>query len=247
MYGSMWRLVVSVAPPETAKWESIAQSAGSVIYEILTRGDDAGGPIENDKYMTMEIEASLQGDKIASKNGSVWIQMPDGSETEMPIWKFQFLEEVSATLESLDDFKEVLKSRDGKSAESEALKTSLLKFKKLIDQGRVSSRSPRQRTSTKVEPQPDGGETLAPTLFDTKQETVNIPTNEELARMIEIEFDAMLENFKQAFAENEWEKVQNFRGVFIERANLLPQRRQVIFDKLRSYRNSVQFMPQERP
>ena len=117
----------------------------------------------------------------------------------------------------------------------------------LLEQRKSPSNSPRRRTFTKIEAQPDGGEIPAPTLFDAKRETGNSPASEELIHLIETEFDAMLAKFKEAIAENEWQEIQSFRGVFLERANAMPQRRQTIFDKLQRYKNGVQLMPEEHP
>jgi len=52
--------------------------------------------------------------------------------------------------------------------------------------------------------------------------------------------------FQQPARESEWEKLQNRRGVFLERAKTMPHRIPVIIDRLILYRSGVQLMSEEQ-
>ncbi|MGA2220564.1 MAG: hypothetical protein ABSH21_02095 [Verrucomicrobiia bacterium] len=247
MYGSMWRLVVSVAPAQTHHWKTIVAEAGNVIYEVLTGGDDTGGPAKNDHYMEMEIESSLRPDKGAATDGHVRVEMPDGDETSMPTTLFRFLEGVARILDP-DEFKSVLNADGETPDEQEEIDASLAKLKSLIQSGKSAGETAGQRHRKRVSKQ-------KPTTRPRLRKPAHLPEfafdapsaasrDVGFVKRLNVELDAVLSPYQSYLPEGERDTLNRFRSGFVDRAKANPALYQRILDSLQTYK--VTMLTQEQ-
>jgi len=129
MYRSMWRLVVSVAPPHHAEYRRISSVVGHVLDTVLSKGDSSGKDVPNDATLLKELDlAAVQ--PVPAQEGGVSITRPDGSSERWTAEQLDFVELVMERLgERSPRVAELGDTQDGQALDIRQLVDELLPAK----------------------------------------------------------------------------------------------------------------------
>lgn len=145
MYESMWRLIVSVSPPDATRWQDYESHIAEVLYEIISDGQR--GILKNDPYMTQELISRDDGTWTPGEE-QVWITLPDGTEEAMPYRWYSMFKQAVPEFKRNGFFATFAESSEGKVAAvsgdaDEAARTDVELLKTYLS-GEKRKREPKQ-------------------------------------------------------------------------------------------------------
>jgi HD superfamily phosphohydrolase len=197
MYASMWRLVISVSPEHTTTWRKISDAAGEVLYEILSSGNDVGGPATNDPYMMLEIENSMNR-ATRAETDMLRVIGSDGSEHNVSTSRYRLLTDIAELLQAHPSLeRQMTPNIDGSELISQ-LRDVLNDYNQRIQRG-ITGVADHHHVPH---------ETVEAAVASESDVTGNVATELEL----------VLRLYKDQVAEDQWEIVNQFRGEFLARA-----------------------------
>lgn len=238
MYQSTWRLVVSVAPPNTVEWKKISDVSARVLCEIARKGDETGEIAKNDENMIREIQVSRSRPEHSKDGDIVRILDEDGDETEILASRLAFIQQVGGVVESHELFRDVFEDETAELVANTKYERVKARLEAILDsklKPRDRSSVPKKRT---IKEQLKPGREAKPVIYEAMETPVMVESetskDEDIAiEVMMSEVDRVVNFYRPFVRETALVELSSMRGRFQEQIEDNSISRAIIVNRLR--------------